>query len=165
MGLCQHQPPRSPRDLGQTCYPNNPRYGLICVWRWLAPQLIRLEPRRHGHRGRRFLYLTVFFEDPPTSHKLREWFLLVKPHETTIFFPGTVPVTILFTVLLLIDCFNHVQGFPGAMTHRLRPCTPRSCTPRSPQAKPPGTTRDFWTSSTGQYALNHFISFSTYANL
>ena len=106
-----------------------------------------------------------FFEDPPTSHKLREWFLLVKPHETTIFFPGTVPVTILFTVLLLIDCFNHVQGFPGAMTHRLRPCTPRSCTPRSPQAKPPGTTRDFWTSSTGQYAWNHFISFSTYANL
>ena len=115
------------------------------------------EPQRHGHRGRRFCYFTDLFWRSPHISQVTICFYLWNHY---LKFPGTVPVTILFTVLLLIDCFNHVQGFPGAMTHRLRPCTPRS-----PQAKPPGTTRDFWTSSTGQYALNHFISFSTYAHL
>jgi hypothetical protein len=111
-----------------------------------------------------FVFDRFFWRSPHISQVTR----MVSTCETTwnhYFFSRYSSSHYFVTVLLLIDCFNHVQGFPGAMTHRLRPCTPRSCTPRSPQAKPPGTTRDFWTSSTGQYALNHFISFSTYANL
>ena len=96
MGLCQHQPPRSPRDLGQTCYKKTipGKWPNLCLQ--VTQPSIDTAVKSHRICGQRqtirrshsatdivdedFVILPTFFEDPPTSHKLR----FVSTCETTI---------------------------------------------------------------------------------